>query len=47
MDKMKRKTYNYRFDSENKVLAVRWKNYKSVALTSNFDEIEPLATTKQ
>ena len=47
INKMKRGTYDYRFDTENKIIAVRWKNNKSVALAFNFDRIKPLATTKQ
>ena len=47
MDKMKRGTYDCRFDTENEIIVVRWKNKKSVALASNFYRIEPLATTKQ
>ena len=47
MDKMKRGTYDYRFDLENKIFAVTWKDNKSVALASNFDRIERLATTKR
>ena len=47
MDKMERGTYDYRFDSKNEIFAVRWKDNKSVALASNFDRIEPLATTKR
>ena len=47
IDKMKRKTYNYRFDTKNEIIAVRWKDNKLVALASNFDRIESLATTKQ
>ena len=47
INKMKRGTYDYRFDTENKIIAVRWKNNKSVALAFNFDRIKPLAITKQ
>ena len=47
MDKMERGAYDYRFNSENEIFAVRWKDNKSFALVSNFDRIEPLATTKR
>ena len=47
MDKMKRGTYDCRFDTENEIIVVGWKNKKSVALASNFYRMEPLATTKQ
>ena len=46
-DKMERGTYDSRFDSENEIFVVRWKDNKSVALASNFDRIKPLATTKR
>ena len=46
IDKMKRGTYDYRFDTENEIIAVRWKDNKSIALASNFYKIEHLATTK-
>ena len=47
MDNMKKGTYDYRFDIENENIAVRWKNNKSVALASNFNRSEPLATAKR
>ena len=46
INKMERGTHDYRFDFENEIFLVRWKDNKSVALASNFDRIEPLATTK-
>ena len=47
MGKIKRGTYNYRFETKKQIIAVRWKDNKSVALASNLDRIEPLATTKK
>ena len=47
MNKIKRGTYDFRLNTKNKIIEVRWKGNKSVALASNFDRIEPLATTKQ
>ena len=47
MDKVERGTYDYRLDSENEIFAVRWKDNKSVALATNFDRIELLATSKR
>ena len=44
---MKKGKYNYRFDTENKIIRIRWKDNKSVALASNFDRIKPLAITKR
>ena len=47
MTKMKRGTYDYRFDTKSKMIAVRWKDNKPVTLASNFDRIKPLATIKR
>ena len=47
MHKMKRETYDYRFDTENEIIAVRWKDNKSVALAFNFYKIKPFVSTKQ
>ena len=39
--------YEHRLKTENEIVAIRWKDNKSVALAFNLDRIELLATTKR
>lgn len=41
---MPRGSYDFRFDTNNEVLLVKWNDNKCVCLVTNFDLVEPLAT---
>ena len=50
-DKMKKTTervhYDYRFDTKNEILVVRWHDNKAVTIATNHSSVEPLAQAKR
>ncbi|XP_066258244.1 piggyBac transposable element-derived protein 2-like [Euwallacea similis] len=44
LERLPRGSYDFRFDTENKILVVKWNDNKCVSIASNFDTITPMAT---
>ncbi|CAH2102053.1 unnamed protein product [Euphydryas editha] len=40
-------SYDYRFDKQNEILPVRWKDDSVCTMTTNYDTIEPLGVVKR
>ena len=41
------RTYNFRYDSANKILVVRWNDNSIVTLASNCQPVHPVGTSKR
>ncbi|CAH2101108.1 unnamed protein product [Euphydryas editha] len=47
MKKEDRASYDYRFDKQNEILLVRWKDNSVCTIATNYDTIEPLGVVKR
>lgn len=47
MKKEDRASYDYRFDKQNEILLVRWKDNSVCTMATNYDTIEPLGVVKR
>lgn len=47
MKKESRAAFDYRYDKNNEVLLVRWKDNSVCTIATNFDTIEPMGTVKR
>nr|XP_026496431.1 piggyBac transposable element-derived protein 2-like [Vanessa tameamea] len=47
MKKKDRASYDYRFDKQNEILLVRWKDNSVCTIATNYDTIEPLGVVKR
>ena len=47
IEKESRGTYNFRYDTTNKILVVRWNDNSVVTLASNYQPVHPVGTSKR
>ncbi|KAI4471911.1 transposase is4 [Holotrichia oblita] len=47
LDKQPRGTYDWRYDKDNKITILKWKDNKCVSLATNYDTIEPLCEVQR